>query len=136
MKTICSTLVLCGIMTVFLVSPAAAKQQKYEVSLYDCSQGKPDRTDYLWYRYPTKQKPYRDKKDNGKVHLIWEDVGQAHSVRIKVTRKGKFIKNVITDDDAQVVIGGLKNGKRYTFKLQGISNCGKGPWSKSLKVYP
>lgn len=117
-------------------SISSAKTEKYQTSLYNCDLGKPDKTEYLWYRYPTEKKPKRDKKDNNKVHLIWEDIGRAHSIEIKITKKGKHVKTIVTNDDAQHVIKGLKNSKKYTFKIRGISNCGKGHWSTSLKVFP
>lgn len=116
---------------------AVENNDRYKKYLYSCaSEGKPDRTDYLWYRYPTKDHKKRDKKDNGQVDLIWEDIGGAHSVAIKYWHKGKHAKTVITDDNGGETIKKLKNGKKYHFKVRGISNCGKGKWSKELVVYP
>lgn len=131
------TLSLVVLVACLLPQVSSAETPKYKRSLYVCSDvGKPGKPGWLWYRYPVKGHSDRDKRDNGKVVLIWEDVGRAHSVKIKYWRKGKKAKTVIHDDNAKTTIGNLKNGKKYHFKLKGISNCGEGPYSKELVVFP
>ena len=77
--------------------------------------------------------------NNGKVILRFGDAKRAHRVRIKFwySSHGKrHSKSFLTGDNGWVVIEGLKNGKRYSFRLRGESNCGIGKWSETVRTYP
>lgn len=78
-------------------------------------------------------------QNNGRVILRFGDSGNAHMVRIKLWYKSngkKHSKTLVTGDNGWVVIEGLKNGKKYSFKIRGESNCGVGRWSEKVQTYP
>lgn len=115
--------------------PASAAVKHVDLQ-YNCSvTGKPDAPKWVWYRYPTKKHPKRDKYNNGKVKLIWEDSDAAHKVEIVIWSKSHK-KKITTADDAKTTIKHLKNHRTYKVKIRGVSNCGKGKWSKTVKVRP
>lgn len=104
---------------------------------YNCEITKaPARPKWVWYRYPDPKHPTRDAYGNGKVHLIWEDSDRAHQVEIRYSRSGGKKKTEKTADDAQAIVKGLKNGKKYTFQVRGVSNCGTGKWSNPVRILP
>ena len=106
--------------------------------------GEHEKMEYLCETTPNPGKVgYVDVKpsdiNNGRVILRFGDSSNAHKVRIKLWYKShgkKKSQNLMTGDNGWVVINGLKNGKRYSFKIQGISNCGRGKWSETVKTYP
>lgn len=69
--------------------------------------------------------------NNGSITLTWDDSKKAHDIEIKYGSKTKK-----TGDDSREVIKGLKNGKSYSFRVRGVSNCGKSSWSKAYKALP
>lgn len=75
----------------------------------------------------------KDKIGDGKVTMTWDDSARAHDVEIKYWTKGGKVKTKKTGDDSREEIKKLSNGKLYTFKVRGYSNCGKSGWSKELK---
>lgn len=73
----------------------------------------------------------KDKKGDNVIILTWEDSYKAHNVEIYINGKKKK-----TADDAREKIKNLENGKTYSFKVRGVSNCGKGSLSKTYKAQP
>lgn len=64
-----------------------------------------------------------------KIELIWEDADRAHDVEIKWGKVGGSTKTKKTADDGDWSFKDLKNGVAYSFKVRGISNCGKSSWT-------
>jgi hypothetical protein len=60
-----------------------------------------------------------EKLNDGSITLTWADSRSAHEVEIKYNSKTKK-----TGDDSQEKIAKLTNGKTYSFRVRGISNCG------------
>lgn len=106
------------------------KAQNYNCALVS----KPQKPDWVWYRYPTKKSQKRDAYNNGKVKLIWEDSFRAHKVEYRYRIVGtKKWKTKETDDDGSQTVKNLINGKLYEFEVRGVSNCGKSEWGKTPK---
>ena len=93
---------------------------------YDCAVTKKPATP-KW----VDQRVKKEKFGNGRIDLIWEDSDRAHEVEIKWTKGTKK-----TGDDGDQKFTGLKKGKAYSFKVRGISNCGKSSWTKSYSFLP
>lgn len=72
-----------------------------------------------------------EKLGDKMITLTWADSNRAHDVEIKYGSKTKK-----TADDSREKIKKLKNGKVYSFKVRGVSNCGKSDWSKTYKAQP
>lgn len=100
------------------------KEQKYRCSEH----GKPGKISYL-------KQVKLDNPNDRMVYLKWKDSFRAHKVEISYT-DGITTKVIKTDDDSKQKILGLTNGKNYSFKIRGTSNCGKGKWSKIFMVKP
>jgi len=73
----------------------------------------------------------KEKLGDKMITLTWEDSSRAHEVEIKYGSKNKT-----TADDSREKIKKLKNGNKYTFRVRGISNCGKSDWSKPYIATP
>ena len=73
----------------------------------------------------------KEKLNDKMITLTWADSNRAHDVEIMINGKTKK-----SADDSRQKIKNLKNGKVYTFKVRGVSNCGKSGWSKSYKALP
>lgn len=92
--------------------------------LYDCTVTKKPSTP----KWVTGIK--KEKLGDRMITLTWDDSARAHDVEIKYGKTKK------TGDDSREKIKGLKNGKIYSFKVRGVSNCGKSGWSKSYTAQP
>ena len=71
----------------------------------------------------------KEKAGNSKIELIWEDADRAHDVEIKWGKVGGSTKTKKTADDGDWTFNSLKNGVAYSFKVRGVSNCGKSSWT-------
>ena len=73
----------------------------------------------------------KEKLNDSTITLTWDDSNRAHKVEVLINGKKKT-----TEDDSRQRFENLKKGKVYTFKVRGISNCGKSGWSKEYKTLP
>lgn len=126
---------ILGLVAVALVFPfngvqarSASNQGKHLKNnpAYDCSVTKKPSTP-KW----VDQRRKKEKVGNGKIELIWEDADRAHDVEIKWNGGTKK-----TGDDGDWTFKNLKNGKTYSFKVRGVSNCGKSGWTKTYNFIP
>lgn len=92
---------------------------------YDCSVTKKP-SDPKWVDMRVK----KEKSGNGRIDLVWEDSDRAHDVEIKWGKVGGSTKTKSTGDDGDQKFKGLKNGVAYSFKVRGVSNCGKSSWTE------
>lgn len=125
--------ILLAVIALIILAPHGAEarssnQGKHldDNPLYDCSKTKKPSAP-KWVDIRRKH----EKVNNGKLELIWEDADRAHDVEIKWTKGTKK-----TGDDGDQTFKNLKNGKAYTFKIRGISNCGKSGWTKTYSFLP
>lgn len=91
---------------------------------YDCSVTKKPAAP-KWVDFRTS----KEKAGNKKIELIWEDADRAHDVEIKWGKVGGSTKTKKTADDGDWTFKDLKNGVAYSFKVRGVSNCGKSSWT-------
>lgn len=120
---------LIFLIALLLVSPSFVRAASVSsAEKYDCSVvGKPKDVDWV--------KVMPSDLNNGRVILRFDDAYRAHVVRIKYWYNNKK-KSVIVRDDGWEVFDNLKNGKKYSFKIRGESNCGVGGWSDVVVTMP
>ena len=128
MKALIVIIISVIILTPFNVEARSSNQGKHSKnnSQYDCSKtNKPSAPKWL------DQRKKNEKVGNGKIELIWEDADRAHDVEIKWSKGTKR-----TADDGDWTFKGLKNTRTYSFKIRGVSNCGKSKWTKTFVATP
>ena len=133
MKTIITSLVLATLVALPASAGKDTKQSDHSNNNapYDCEiTKKPGTVKFV------QQSLTKDKKGNGIIKISWYDSARAHDVEIKWGETGKSTKTKkVADNDGQS-FKGLNNAKTYSFSVRGVSNCGKGSWSKVYKFIP
>lgn len=95
---------------------------------YDCSLvSKPGKINWI-------KKAKKDIIGDGIIILTWDDAFRAHQVYIYMKREGGPWVKSKAEDDGREKKNGLVKGAEYMFKVQGVSNCGKGKMSKTVKI--
>jgi hypothetical protein len=76
--------------------------------------------------------------NDGMVEVQWSLPQNADKVHIMYGEYGKPYEHALlnTDNDGHEVIGGLKNGVNYNFKVAGVRGCGVGNYSKEFDPMP
>jgi hypothetical protein len=76
--------------------------------------------------------------DDNKVEVQWALPTGANKVHISYGEYGKPYEHALlnTDNDGNEVIGGLKNGVNYNFKVAGVNGCAVGQWSAEFDPKP
>lgn len=76
--------------------------------------------------------------NDNKVEVQWSLPQNADQVHIMYGEYGKPYEHALlnTANDGNEVIGGLKNGVNYNFKVAGVRGCGVGNYSKEFDPMP
>jgi hypothetical protein len=115
------------IFTIFLLCPisVSASQGVHHNNdeKYDCSvANKPSKVS--WIKFSK-----NDAVGNGILKFTWKDSAKAHEIQLSLNGKTRN-----TADDGKYTLKNVKG--LQSVKIRGVSNCGKGSWSKVFKAQP